>query len=384
MDTMVAKIISGPDADEMYSYLKNEKDPGLCKKCNTRLEMIPNPNYRVRIKGRDIQFTYDGFCIISERFKNFCELNDYPDLEFIPVKTKEFYVLLPQGVYKMSHDLGIQYYTKNACCNTFREVGCYNRLFVRDRNFVQENNDFIKRTSILYGSRSRKHYHIIIGIDTFHKMKEFGLKFDLLDNVYSADHYIQVEPELIRREKEWKKKQEAKKKEEEEYRRAHRWDFLTNLPKNIGKGFVAMFRKHYPKVVYRYGKARPMDKMTLKSMQKYPIWIDEYIETDTYEDNWTKPFLDTCNVTEDMGTVLILLEEETLHLSVLGYFYIKEMKLTDLYYWNIQTKDWESIHPDEAPNTVSWRLRAVPTINGTTGVEFVYEKPGVFKRIVKE
>jgi hypothetical protein len=91
--------------------------------------MIPNPNYRVRIKGRDIQFTYDGFCIVSERFKNFCELNNYPNIDFIPVKTKNFYVFLPQEIYKMSHDLGIQYYTQNACCNTFKEVGCYNRLF---------------------------------------------------------------------------------------------------------------------------------------------------------------------------------------------------------------------------------------------------------------
>ena len=55
-----------------------------------------------------------------------------------------------------------------------------------------------------------------------------------------------------------------------------------------------------------------MDKVTLKSMQKYPIWVDEYVETDTYEDNWTKPILDTRNVTEDMGEVEILLTEENI------------------------------------------------------------------------
>ena len=188
MDNIVAKIICGPDADDMYNFYKGEKDPGLCEKCKTRLEMIPNPNYRVRIKGRDFQNTYDGYYIVSERFKSFCEQNNYPDLEFTPVKTKNFYVFLPQGIYQMSHDLGIQYYTKNECCNTFKEVGCYNRLFVRDKNYVQENNDFIKRTDILYGSHSRKHYYIIIGIDTFQKMKEFGLKFYPLDDVYSSEH----------------------------------------------------------------------------------------------------------------------------------------------------------------------------------------------------
>ena len=373
MGTIVAKIICGPDADDMYNFHKGEKDPGLCEKCKTRLEMIPNPNYRVRIKGRDVQFTYDGFCIVSERFKNFCKLNNYPDLEFTPVKTKNFYVFLPQGIYQMSHDLGIQYYTQNACCNTFKEVGCYNRLFVRDKNYVQENNDFIKRTDILYGSRSRKSYEIIIGIDTFQKMKEFGLKFSILDDVYSAEHYIQVEPELIRREEEWKKKQEEKRKEEEAYRRAHRWDFLLNLPQNIGKGLVSLFKKQPPKIVYRYGKARPMDKVTLKSMQKYPIWVDEYVETDTYEDNWTKPILDTRNVTEDMGEVEILLTEEKQDIHISAAFSVKEMQLSYLCRWNPQTKDWESVNPITDTEAQQWVLKAIPEINGVENVIFTFD-----------
>ena len=66
---MVAKIICGPDADDMYNFYKGEKDPGLCEKCKTRLKMIPNLNYQVRIKGRDFQNTYDGYYIVSERFK---------------------------------------------------------------------------------------------------------------------------------------------------------------------------------------------------------------------------------------------------------------------------------------------------------------------------
>lgn len=374
MDTLVAKIICGPDADDMYNFYKGEKDPGLCERCKTRLKMIPNPNYRVRIKGRDFQNTYDGYYIVSERFKNFCELNNYPNIDFIPVKTKNFYVFLPQEIYKMSHDLGIQYYTQNACCNTFKEVGCYNRLFVRDKNYVQKNNDFIKRTDILYGSRSRKHYYIIIGIDTFQKMKEFGLKFYILDDVYSAEHYIQVEPELIRREEEWKKKQEEKRKEEEAYRRAHRWDFLLNLPQNIGKGLVSLFKKQPPKIVYRYGKARPMDKVTLKNMQKYPIWVDEYVETDTYEDNWTKPILDTRNVTEDMGTVDILMKEEELGIDISATLDVKRMCLTDIYCWDPTTKEWEAVNPIKEEKAKQWKLKSVPFINSKENAVFVYDE----------
>lgn len=371
MDTMVAKIICGPDADEMYS--RDEQDPGLCKKCKTRLEMIPNPNYRVRIKGRDFQNTYDGYCIVSERFKSFCEQNNYPDLEFTQTKTKGYYTFLPQKIYQTSSDIGITYSHLNECCNLYSHVYVSHRLYVRDKNFIQEGDDFIARTEILYGDRSYKQHMIVIGNKTYVKMKEFGLKIQHLADVCSLEYYLEKEPELIRREEEWKKKQEEKRKEEEAYRRAHRWDFLINLPQNIGKGLVSLFKKQPPKIVYRYGKARPMDKVTLKSMQKYPIWVDEYVETDTYEDNWTKPILDTRNVTEDMGEVEILLTEEKLGIHVSAAFSVKEMQLSYLCRWEPKTKDWESVNPITDTEAQQWVLKAIPEINGVENTIFTFD-----------
>lgn len=200
MDTMVAKIICGPDADDMYNFHKGEKDPGLCKKCGTRLEMIPNPNYRVRIKGRDFQNTYDGYYIVSERFKSFCEQNNYPDLSFTQTKTKGYYTFLPQKIYQTSSGIGITYSHLNECCNLYSHVYVSHHLYVRDKNFIQEGDDFIARTEILYGDRSYKHYMIVIGNKTYAKMKEFGLKIQHLADVCSLEYYLKKEPELIRRE----------------------------------------------------------------------------------------------------------------------------------------------------------------------------------------
>ena len=373
MGTIVAKIICGPDADDMYNSHKGEKDPGLCKKCKTRLEMIPNPNYRVRIKGRDFQNTYDGYYIVSERFKSFCEQNNYPNLSFTQTKTKGYYTFLPQKIYQTSSDIGITYSHLNECCDLYSHVYVSHRLYVRDKNFIQEEDDFIARTEILYGDNSYKHYMIVIGNKTYVKMKEFGLKIQHLADVCSLEYYLEKEPELIRREEEWKKKQEEKRKEEEAYRRAHRWDFLLNLPQNIGKGLVSLFKKQPPKIVYRYGKARPMDKVTLKSMQKYPIWVDEYVETDTYEDNWTKPILDTRNVTEDMGEVEILLTEEKLDIHISAAFSVKEMQLSYLCRWNPKTKDWESVNPITDTEAQQWVLKAIPEINGVEDVIFTFD-----------
>ena len=374
MDTMVAKIICGPDADNMYNFYKGEKDPGLCEKCKTRLKMIPNPNYRVRIKGRDFQNTYDGYYIVSERFKSFCEQNNYPNLSFTQTKTKGYYTFLPQKIYQTSSDIGITYSHLNECCDLYSHVYVSHRLYVRDKNFIQEEDDFIARTEILYGDNSYKYYMIVIGNKTYVKMKEFGLKIQHLADVCSLEYYLEKEPELIRREEEWKKKQEEKRKEEEAYRRAHRWDFLLNLPKNIGKGLVSLFKKQPPKIVYRYGKARPMDKVTLKNMQKYPIWVDEYVETDTYEDNWTKPILDTRNVTEDMGEVEILLTEENLDIHISAAFNVKEMQISYLCRWEPKTKDWESVNPLIDTEAKQWVLKAIPEINGINNVTFIYDE----------
>lgn len=373
MDTMVAKIICGPDADDMYNFYKGEKDPGLCEKCKTRLKMIPNLNYQVRIKGRDFQNTYDGYYIVSERFKTFCEQGDYFDLSFIPTKTKGYYIFLPQKIYKTSSEIGITYSKLNECCNQHSHVYVTHHLYVRDKDYLQKGDDFIARTEILYGDNSNKHYEIVIGNDTYVKMKDFGLKIQYLADVCSTEYYLQIEPELIRRVEEWKKEQEEKRKEEEAYRRAHRWDFLINLPKNIGKGLVSLFQKRPPQIVYRYGKARPMDKVTLNSMLKYPIWVDEYVETDTYEDNWMKPILDTCNVSNDMKEVYILLTEEKQNIHVSAMLNVKLMQVSDIYTWNSKTKDWELINPIIDTNAQQWILKAVSTINGKENVTFSYD-----------
>ncbi len=205
-------------------------------------------------------------------------------------------------------------------------------------------------------------------------MKDFGLKgIDVFD-VYSASYFLQHQNEFIKRQEENDRFIYERLKKEEAYRRAHRWDFLINLPKNIRKGLISLFKKQPPKIVYRYGKARPMDKVTLKNMQRYPIWVDEYVETDTYEDNWMKPLLDTCNVTEDMESIYILMKEEESNIDVSATLNIKKMQLSDLYSWNPTTRDWETINPVKEEEARQWKLKSVPLIKGKEKVLFTFDK----------
>lgn len=378
MEKIVAKLICGPDADSMYG--RNEEDPGLCPICKTRIEMIPNPNYRVRIKGRDFQNTYDGFYIVSDRFKQFCEQNGYSNLLFTPTKTKGFYTLLSQNIYKTSCEKGITRSSLNNCCSHYSHVYTLGRFYVRDKDFIQEKDDFIARTEFMYGDNSHKRYELIIGNATFAKMKEHGLKVQYLADVCSMEYYLEHEVEFIEKREETKRFLEEQLRKIEEYERAHRWDFLINLPRNIIKGILSLFKKPEPEIVYRFGKARPMDKVTLKNMQRYPIWMMEYVETDSYEDNWTKPFLDTCNVVESMGEVDILMKEEEREIHVSATLDARRMRLTGICRWNATTRDWEAVNPVTEESARQWKLKAVPLINGEENVTFAYnEEEKVFK-----
>lgn len=378
-EMIVAKLLYGADSDDMYG--REDKKEGWCDKCGCRLDMIPNPNYKVRIKGRDFQQTYDDFYIVSDKFKRFCETNNYEGLIFFPIKTKGYYVFFATKIYKMAKNIGVvRYENLKKCCGSVNvEHNFWPNVYVRDIYNTKDGNDFIAQTDIMYGCKYRC-TKLIIGIETYQKMKDSGLKGIDVRDVYSASYYLQHKNEFIKKQEEHEKFWNERLKKEKEYRRAHRWDFLINLLPNIGKGLLSLFRKRTPKIVYRYGKARPTDKVTLKNMQKYPIWVNEYVEMDTYEDNWTKPMLDTSNVTTDMESVNILMKEDELEIDVLATLDTKRMYLTDVLCWKPKTKEWEVINPIVEEKAKQWELKSIPLINGKENVVFVYdEKTNVFK-----
>ena len=66
---VIAKELIGHDAEYMYHSVS--EDPGVCPVCHTALEKIPNLDYRMHKKKGDVFYTYDGFCIVTEKFKSF-------------------------------------------------------------------------------------------------------------------------------------------------------------------------------------------------------------------------------------------------------------------------------------------------------------------------
>lgn len=96
MEKLVAKIAMGHDIAHMYS---NENRPGTCPICHNTIEKVPDPLYKVPKKKGDMFYTYDGFCIVSENFKSFCDERVYPHLTFVALTKSMGYYFLCRKIF---------------------------------------------------------------------------------------------------------------------------------------------------------------------------------------------------------------------------------------------------------------------------------------------
>lgn len=101
METVVAKIISVPDTEYMHD---NENRPGICPVCHNTLEKIPDIHYKVAKKRADILLTYDGYYIVTEKFKEFCKENKYSNITFTKLADSAgYYFFMPHEIYKLDY-----------------------------------------------------------------------------------------------------------------------------------------------------------------------------------------------------------------------------------------------------------------------------------------
>ena len=180
---IVAKAISCYEVPHMWEH--KEERPGLCPVCHNVLEQIPNMGYKVKkTKSRDIVCTYDGFHIVSQKFKDFCDENGYEDITFVQFpKSPNFYFFLPNKIYPLDYArMRTQFIGYNNCCGQYDAViGCY---FYRQLTDNVERNDFICRAEYFFADSLNKGPIIIIGTETLKKMIKYGLCGFYCHNVY--------------------------------------------------------------------------------------------------------------------------------------------------------------------------------------------------------
>lgn len=183
MEKLVANIIYASDINHMYEDSKSR--PGTCPICHNTIDKVPDTMYRVRKKRGDMFYTYDGFCIVSEKFKCFCEERNYPNLTFVAlIKSVGFYFFMPQDIYKLDYARReVEFINKRSCCGSYDEVIGATPSY-KAPDFSMDTDDFICRSEWAFGSDGQKSPLIIVGLDTVKEMKAYGLKGIYYDKVY--------------------------------------------------------------------------------------------------------------------------------------------------------------------------------------------------------
>ena len=110
---VVAKVFF---CEELKKFMYETNDfPGVCPYCHNAIEKIPNLDFSTRT-NKDIVGTYDGFYVVSEKFKNFCEVQGFKDLTFIPLKKSPgHYYFEPQTTFPIDEENTIFEHTGEPC-----------------------------------------------------------------------------------------------------------------------------------------------------------------------------------------------------------------------------------------------------------------------------
>ena len=74
----------GSKYKDAAKYFFEDGYPWKCKSCNSKSAFTYNPNAKIK-KNYDFSYTYDGYCIVSFKFVEFCLENIKQKLCFLPL-----------------------------------------------------------------------------------------------------------------------------------------------------------------------------------------------------------------------------------------------------------------------------------------------------------
>ncbi len=149
----------------------------VCKSCGYVLDYdYISPTFTVNIKKYDVSYTYDGRCIVSSRFKQFCENEGYSRLSFQTLPNDTGFVkfnvenLLEVDIEKSSYNY------ENFCetCNRYESITPGVPVFLK--NIDKPLFDGFYATNTLTGSCNGMTRIIIVSPDTKTKLKSKKMK----------------------------------------------------------------------------------------------------------------------------------------------------------------------------------------------------------------
>lgn len=140
-----------------------------------------NPDLAIKSK-KNLFYIYEGFIIISERFKEFCERERYRGIEFIYLPgSPEFYWLKVNNIIEYDTDRrGTEFLNYNEECKGYEEIIGASPACLKNNSPLP---DGIFRSDICFGSYAAKSPLYYVGAETKNKLKEAGFKEIYLEKI---------------------------------------------------------------------------------------------------------------------------------------------------------------------------------------------------------
>jgi len=132
----------------------------VCQKCGFRTDFnYINNRFYVKRGINDISYTFDGYCIVSLKFKEACERANFQGLQFVKLPSdSEYYCLVPSCVVEFdSEKRKTRFENKCEVCGNYEAVAGATPAFIKGELISD-----ICRTDILFGSGNAKHPLILI------------------------------------------------------------------------------------------------------------------------------------------------------------------------------------------------------------------------------
>ena len=179
-----AYFLLGQDNNSFFLDSKNLLAP-TCSKCGYLYDLINyfNPSFKLKRRTNDISYTYDGRCIVSLRFKEFCKREGYVGLTFkVFEREPNFYLF--QVDNELSFDSAVsktEFLEYCEECNNYKEIIGFSPGHLR--SIGNRLSDGFYRTDLLFGSGNSKHPLIIVAPETKIKFEREKLQGGYLEPI---------------------------------------------------------------------------------------------------------------------------------------------------------------------------------------------------------
>jgi len=170
---MLGEEIRRAESDEEreffdWRFLKNGmQHPAICPKCGSKTdEDYIDSSFLLHKKSMDISSTYDGYTIVSEKFKSFLESQAVTGIEMIALPSQpNHYWLVIRNILEVdtSKSLGIRFLYYCYVCKNY--AGIFGTSRLRFKGVESPITKGVYRTDLKFAQAHQKHPVIVVGVE---------------------------------------------------------------------------------------------------------------------------------------------------------------------------------------------------------------------------